>query len=99
MQEIPEEESDLSHTVHALLLKASNGRETLTAPTASECLKQAGLGLRFVQASGVRDTGPRSAQNLSWRQRLICYSSIAYSSQVGPLNFRLPLTTAALIMG
>lgn len=51
MQEIPEEESELSDKVHKLLLEANGGGETLTAAAASEYLKEAGLGLRFVQAS------------------------------------------------
>lgn len=49
VQEIPEEEMVLSERIRDLLLKANGNEERLPAAVASECLLNAGLGLRFVQ--------------------------------------------------
>lgn len=49
VQEIPEEEIVLSERIRNLLLNANGNEERLPAAVASECLLNAGLGLRFVQ--------------------------------------------------
>lgn len=56
VQEIPEEEVVLRGRVHDLLLKANENNERLTASAASTCLRNAGLGLRFVQVPAIMST-------------------------------------------
>lgn len=53
VQEIPEEESALIERVRKILLEANGQNERLTSSAASECLANAGLGLRFVQVPAI----------------------------------------------
>ena len=53
VQEIPEEETVLRQRVHGILLESNGGNERMTPSGASETLYNAGLGLRYVQVSGV----------------------------------------------
>ena len=56
VQEIPEEEVALSERVHGILLAANGGEERMIATEVSECLYNAGLGLRYVQVREGCDT-------------------------------------------
>ncbi|CAM9731190.1 unnamed protein product [Scytosiphon promiscuus] len=50
VQEVPEEEMALRERVHGILLQVDGGGEGMTPSAASECLYDAGLGLRYVSA-------------------------------------------------
>lgn len=53
VQQVPEEEVTLREHVHGLLLKANGNNKHLVSSAASDCLLNAGLGLRFVQVPAI----------------------------------------------
>lgn len=61
----------LRERVHGILLAASVGQERITASKVSECLYNAGLGLRYVQVNGcgtpTKNTNPFSEYSLTPR--------------------------------
>ncbi|CAN0314494.1 unnamed protein product [Ectocarpus sp. 12 AP-2014] len=56
VQEIPEEEMALRERVYSILVEANGGDEHMTSLGASECLYNAGLGLRYVQVPAIMST-------------------------------------------